>query len=76
MEREEDIGIKFIKIALDDDNYVYGVFKYNYPYGVIKYLKTENSFIFGSTGSICLTQSDFEEITNFIKSINATVKSR
>jgi len=26
MEREEDIGIKFIKIALDDDNYVYGVF--------------------------------------------------
>lgn len=76
MESEEDIGIKFVKIALDDDNYVYSVFKYDYPCGVIKYLKSENSFIFGSTGSICFTQSDFEEITNFIKSINTAVKGR
>ncbi len=67
MRDEEDVVIKFIKVELDDKNYVHNVLKNGYPCGIIKYSELEKSFVFIAKTPIEFNANDLELITNFVK---------
>jgi len=67
MRDEEDVAIKFVKIELDSNNYVYNIYKNGYPCGIIKYSELEKSFVFIAKTPIEFNANDLELITSFVK---------